>query len=171
MSVFFTNPLLLYLPLSIVRWYFYLPHSNSCIISSRSLRQISSSIHHDKILSLSSSESDVHKLQLLHDVDQCNLYFPWTLGSTHSIYALKDYVFHISRHLANRNPDVVSNRYNLFLITFEYFRVSYHLLISLYWWDRSNSYRSLRSVKNRQRRIPCMIHNSVIAHRLDITST
>ena len=37
-----------------------------------------------------------------------------TRGSTHSNYALKDYVLHISRHLVNRNPDVFSTRYKLF---------------------------------------------------------
>ena len=41
---------------------------------------------------------------------------------------------------------------------------------TLYWWDRSNSHRNHHSVKNRQRRILWMIHDSVVFHRLDITS-
>ena len=55
---------------------FYLHYNIPCMISSRSLRQIPSNIHHDNIFTLSSRESDVHNLQLLHDVDQCNLYLP-----------------------------------------------------------------------------------------------
>ena len=102
------------------------------MISSRSLRQIPSNIHHANIFTVSSRESDVHNLRLLHDVDQCNVLLTYTLVSPHSICALNDHVLHISRHLTNRNPDVFSTRHSLFLITFEYFRVSSHLLISVW---------------------------------------
>ena len=56
--------------------YFYLLNSIPYMISSRSLRQIPPNIHHDSIFTLSSRESDVHNLQLLYDVDECNLYLP-----------------------------------------------------------------------------------------------
>ena len=40
----------------------------------------------------------------------------------------------------------------------------------MYWRDRPDSFRRLHSVKNRQRRILWMIHNSVVVHRLEISS-
>ena len=100
--------------------------------SSRSLRHIPSNTHHDNILPLSSRASDFHNLQSLHDVGQCNVLLTYILVSPHSICTLKGHVLHISRHLAKRNPDVFSTRYKLFLITFEYFRVSCHLMIPVW---------------------------------------
>ena len=55
---------------------FYLHYSISYSISSRSLRQIPFNKRHDNMFTLSSHESDVHNLQLLHDVDECNFYLP-----------------------------------------------------------------------------------------------
>ena len=40
----------------------------------------------------------------------------------------------------------------------------------MYWWDRFDWFRRLRSSKNRPRRILWMIHNSVVIHRLEILS-
>ena len=65
-------------------------------------------------------------------INAINSLLTYMLVSPHSILTLKDHVLHISRHLVNRYPDVFSTRYKLFLITFEYFRVSCHLF-----WYRS----------------------------------
>ena len=104
----------------------------SCVKSPLSLRPIPSNTHHHNILPLSSHASDFHNLQSSHDVDQCNVLLSYNLVSPHSICTLKDHVLHISRHLANRKPDVFSTWYKLFLITFEYVHISYLLMISVW---------------------------------------
>ena len=131
-SVFLTSPLLLSFRFPIFDDIFIYNVRLPRVKSSRSLRHIPSNTHHHNIPPLSVHGSDFHNLQSSLDVDQCNVLLTYTLVSPHSFCALKDHVLHISRLLTNRNLDVFSSRYKLFLITFEYFRVSYHLLISVW---------------------------------------
>ena len=193
---FWSYPFLWDVTLYNIRWCFIYYLRFPRVKSSRSLRHIPSNTRHHNILSLSCRASDFHNLQSPHDVSQYNVLLTFTLVSANSICTLKDHVLHINRLLTYRNLDVFSTRYTLFLIFFKYFRVPLDIhptqdrfdthyrrmnwkdtpflnsrYSPMYWRDRSDWFRRLHSSKNRQRRILWMIHNSVVVHRLETSST